>query len=49
MLPSVEDEGQNQWTWFRSSTSVHWTQSDGNMCLKVDTCHYLNKSSIIGH
>lgn len=29
--------------------SVHWTRSDGDTCPKVDTCHHLNGSSIIGH
>ena len=28
---------------------VHWTRSDGDTCLKVDTCHHLNGSSTIGH
>ena len=26
---------------------VHWTQSDGEKCLKVDICHHLNESSAL--
>ena len=28
---------------------VYWTRSDGDMCLKMDTCHHLNGSSTTGH
>ena len=28
---------------------VHWTRLDGDMCLKVDTCHYFKRSSTVGH
>ena len=28
---------------------MHWTQSDDDMCPKVDTCYHLNGSSTIRH
>ena len=28
---------------------VYWTQSNGDTCLKVNTCYHLNGSNIIGH
>ena len=28
---------------------VHWTQSDGDPCPKVDARHYFNKSSATGY
>ena len=28
---------------------MHYTQSDGNMCLKVNICHHLNESNTTGH
>ena len=28
---------------------VHWIQSDGDTCPKVDTCHHFNESSTTGY
>ena len=28
---------------------MHWTRSDGDTCLKVNTCHCLNGSNTTGH
>ena len=27
---------------------VHWTQSDGDTCPKMNTCHHLNGSNTTG-